>query len=231
MFTGIIECVGWVRAVESKAEDSRLWIDGELPWSEVKLGDSIATNGVCLTAVSLDARGFAADVSAESLRHSNLGALSPGNRVNLERAMLANGRFDGHMVSGHVDGQARLLRRASEGRSTVLWFDAPQSVLRYIAVKGSVCLDGISLTVNKVQGNQFSVNIVPHSSEQTTVAHWAQGQWINIEVDLVARYLERLLSPETGAGCEEQSAQPAEGGINQQWLLEQGFSGHRSRGR
>ncbi len=231
MFTGIIESVGRVRAVERRAADSRLWIDGQLPWSEVKLGDSIATNGVCLTVVDIDSQGFAADVSAESLRHSNLGRLHSGSAVNLERAMPANGRFDGHMVSGHVDAQARLLRIASEGRSRVLWFEVPESLMRYIAVKGSVCLDGISLTVNRVEGAQFNVNIVPHSAEQTTVTRWQQGQWINIEVDLVARYLERLLSPQSGTEDHDQTAGPAEGNMNKQWLLERGFGGHRGRGR
>lgn len=230
MFTGIIESLGRVRAVENRAADSRLWVDGDLPWSEVKLGDSIATNGVCLTVVAMDSRGFAADVSAESLRHSNLGRLKAGAAVNLERAMPASGRFDGHMVSGHVDAQARLLRIASEGRSRVLWFELPASLSPYMAVKGSVCLDGISLTVNQVEEAQFSVNIVPHSAEQTTVAQWQQGQWVNIEVDLVARYLERLLSSDSTGPDHDQTVQPAEGKMNKQWLLERGFGGHRGRG-
>jgi len=194
MFTGIIEAIGAVAKLEQLGADWRLTIDsGDLDLDDVKLGDSIAVNGCCLTVVDLRDSLFAADVSNESMRCTALGEFKTGTRVNLEKAMLANGRLGGHIVSGHVDGVGRLVEAGADGNSEKLVFEAPAAIAKYIAAKGSICIDGTSLTVNDVGGNSFTVNVIPHTQTATVIGDYRVGRQVNLEVDLVARYLERLL--------------------------------------
>ncbi|MBD2857752.1 riboflavin synthase [Spongiibacter sp. KMU-158] len=223
MFTGIIEALGEIAALEPCGGDLRLYIrSGDLPLDGVKLGDSIATNGVCLTAVALPGDGFWADVSRETLNHSGFAQARVGQKVNLERAMAANGRFDGHIVSGHVDGVGVVLDAQKDARSLRLRIDAGQDLARYIAAKGSICVDGVSLTVNRVEGSVFELNIVPHTAEQTIIPEYAAGTRVNLEVDVVARYLERLL---------QAGALGSSGGLSLAKLAENGFVKNSFKGR
>lgn len=194
MFTGIIEATGVVATLASKADGLRIHINsGKLDLSDVKLGDSIAVNGVCLTAVDLPGDGFWADVSSETLQRTSLSGLRVGSGVNLEKAMAVGDRFGGHMVSGHVDGIGQIVSRKDEGRFVRFKVRAPEQLARYIAEKGSITVDGTSLTVNGVEGGDFVLTIVPHTIQETIISEYAVGTRVNLEVDLVARYLERLL--------------------------------------
>jgi riboflavin synthase len=194
MFTGLIEGVGRLAAREVRGGDARLSIDvGTLPFDAVQLGESIAVNGVCLTAVAFDARGFEADASNETLALTTLGGLPIGAALNLERAMRPDDRLGGHLVSGHVDGVGRVLRIEPDARAQRWTFAAPAPLLRYVAQKGSICVDGVSLTVNAVDAHGFEVALVPHTIVHTAFARMAVGDPVNLEVDLVARYVERLL--------------------------------------
>ena len=194
MFTGIINAIGQVQTLKATGGDIRIRIStGELDLSNVALGDSIATNGVCLTVVALPGDGFWADVSRETMQHSSLAQLKSGDRVNLEKALTPSTPMGGHMVSGHVDGVGEIIAHKLDGRSHRYTVQAPSELAHYIAQKGSICLDGISLTVNDVSDNLFYLNIVPHTVGQTTINEWHVGRRINIEVDVVARYLERLI--------------------------------------
>jgi len=198
MFTGLIEGVGRMAARESRGGDARLRIDaGTLPFAGVALGESIAVNGVCLTVVAFDARGFEADASNETLALTTLGALPVGHPLNLERAMRPDDRLGGHLVSGHVDGVGRVLAVEPDARAQRWRFAAPPALLRYVAQKGSICVDGVSLTVNAVDGDGFEVALVPHTVAHTAFGATAVGDAVNLEVDLVARYVERLLSAGT----------------------------------
>jgi riboflavin synthase len=194
MFTGIITATGSISALE-KAEDScRLTISSkEMDFSDLSVGDSVAVSGVCLTAVEFGKKSFVADVSNETLACTNLGRLGIGASVNLEKALRVDDRLGGHIVSGHVDGLAILEAIESDGDSLRLEFSAPKSLAHYIAKKGSVCLDGVSLTVNEVQGEKFYVNIIPHTAGKTGIGGYGIGQEVNLEVDLLSRYLERLM--------------------------------------
>jgi len=203
MFTGIIQCVGHVRAIEPRGGDVRLSIaSGDLDLSDVQLGDSIAVAGCCLTAVALDADGFVADVSNESLSLTTLGKLKPGDGVNLEKALRLADRLGGHLVSGHVDGVGKVVSVRPDGRSQRWTFEVPADLARYIAHKGSVTLDGTSLTVNEVEGARFGVNLIPHTVEHTTFVQRRAGDGVNVEVDVVARYVERLLGAGEGGGID-----------------------------
>ncbi len=217
MFTGIIEAVGTVSALQSRGGDLRVSIrSGQLDLSDVKLGDSIAVNGICLTAVALPGDGFVADVSGETLRRSAFVDLQLGSRVNLEKALTPTTRLGGHMVSGHVDGVGELLSLNNDGRSVRMRIQAPAELAKYIAEKGSITVDGVSLTVNAVDGKRFDLNIVPHTMQETTLVDFAVGQRINLEVDLIARYLERLL-------LGDKAAQGKGDGITMAFLAEHGF--------
>lgn len=194
MFTGIVEALGRIEKLEAVGGDVRLtiataggYLDG------VNLGDSIASNGVCLTAVALPAKAFVADVSVETLDATTARQWQVGTPVNLERALTAHKPLGGHMMSGHVDGVGHLVEKHVDARSWRLSFEAPQAIARYIARKGSIAIDGVSLTVNAVAGSRFEVNIVPHTWENTTLGALVPGSKVNLEVDLIARYLERLL--------------------------------------
>lgn len=195
MFTGIIQAVGQIASVASRAEGIRITVVSDtLDFTDVSAGDSIAVNGVCLTVVGLLDRGFETDVSAETLSCTTIGEQAAGNSVNLEKALLPTTRMGGHLVSGHVDGVATVYACRDVGESRLIEFTLPASLQRYIATKGSVCIDGVSLTVNTVSGNRFSVNIIPHTRQQTIIEHYHPGSHVNIEVDIIARYLERLLT-------------------------------------
>lgn len=193
MFTGIIEAIGEVVSTQTVDGDRRMVFRAPDFFGGVNLGDSIATSGVCLTVVAMTADTFTADVSAETLGATTAGRWQPGQSVNLERALTPAKPLGGHMVSGHVDGVGHLVARHEDARSWRLEFEAPAALRRYIARKGSVCIDGVSLTVNEVSGARFGVNIVPHTARHTTLGERNIGDAINLEVDLIARYLERLL--------------------------------------
>ena len=201
MFTGIIACTGTLSERTQHGDDQTLTIHApDFDFSQTQLGDSIAVNGVCLTAVDLTAQQFSADVSVETLTHTTLGALAIGSRVNLESALTLATPLGGHLVSGHVDGIGELVERHSDARSERLTFRAPRNITRYIATKGSITIDGISLTVNHVDEDMFSVNIVPHTLSRTTLSDYHSGQPVNLEVDLIARYVERLLTNSSDSG-------------------------------
>ncbi|WP_432452308.1 MULTISPECIES: riboflavin synthase [unclassified Agarivorans] len=193
MFTGIIEALGEIKSLEHRQGDVRLRIAcAKLNMEDVCLGDSIAVNGICLTVVEYGGQYFCADVSTETLSLTSLAGCKQGDKVNLEKAMLATSRFGGHIVSGHVDGLAEVLSISPSARAVNIWLQVPKDLARYIAHKGSVTVDGISLTVNEVNQQQLRLTIIPHTAEQTTIANWSVGQKINLEVDVIARYVERL---------------------------------------
>ena len=213
MFTGIIKALGSVAGMEKKGGDLRLAIcsDG-LPWGDYEIGESIAVNGVCLTAVDFVADGFVTDVSVETMDVTALGSLSEGSRVNLEPAISLGERLGGHLVSGHVDCIGIVKTREADARSVRLGIEVPENYKRYIAKKGSVCVDGVSLTVNSVSAARFDVNIIPHTAEVTIIGDYRVGTRVNIEVDLLARYLERLLTAD------------ADNGITKDFLREHGYA-------
>ena len=200
MFTGIIEALGTVAALQPKNGDLRLHIKAPtLDWSDVALGDSIATNGVCLTVVELTGDGYWADVSNESLSFTTIGQWKLGARVNLEKALTPQTRLGGHIVSGHVDGVGEVVSRKPDARSERFTLRAPKNLAKYIAHKGSITVDGTSLTVNAVHGCEFELNIVPHTLEKTVIGGYRTGIQVNLEVDVLARYLERLMLGEKAA--------------------------------
>ncbi|MEC6821842.1 riboflavin synthase [Photobacterium piscicola] len=205
MFTGIIEAVGKISAMTPKGADVSVTVDsGSLDLSDVKLGDSIATNGVCLTVVKLTGKGYVADLSLETLNRTAFVNYKAGQVVNLEKAMLATTRFGGHMVSGHVDAVAEVIERQHIGRAIEFWIKVPPQLAKYISEKGSVAVDGISLTVNAVRGDEFKLTIVPHTAAETTMADFKVGRKINLEVDVIARYLERLMLGDKAAEKQSQ---------------------------
>jgi riboflavin synthase len=193
MFTGIIEALGRIESIESVGGDRRMVFQAPGYLRGTQLGDSIAVNGCCLTAISFSDDGFTADLSAETLNLTTSGRWNVGAKVNLERALTPAKPLGGHMVSGHVDGVGELLERYEDARSTRMRFQVPDALARYIARKGSICIDGVSLTVNDVEGSTFGVNIIPHTLAHTTLGELQPGQAVNLEVDLIARYLERLI--------------------------------------
>ena len=216
MFTGIILAVGKISAIQPRGGDCRLKIDtGKLPLSDAALGDSIAVNGVCLTAVELGNQFFCADVSNETLSRTTLRSATTGTSVNLELALTPTTRLGGHIVSGHVDGIGSVIDKKNDGRSIRFRFKAPDNLAKYIAEKGSICINGISLTVNEVDGAVFSVNIVPHTLKETTLGEAEVGSEVNLEVDLLARYLERLIKGDAAAKCQ--------GNVTEELLQSSGF--------
>lgn len=215
MFTGIVEELGTIRAVRRGAASAVLSIGASEVLSDLKIGDSVAVNGVCLTVTSLDDGGFTADVMHETLGRSSLGALIPGSRVNLERAMPANGRFGGHIVSGHIDGTGKVASVRPDDNA--LWYTiyAAPELLRYIVEKGSITIDGISLTVAAVDETSFSVSLIPHTAAVTTLGKKRAGDTVNLETDIIGKYVEKLLRP-----APEPERQ---GGISWEFLAEHGF--------
>ncbi len=221
MFTGIVEAVGEIVSSARRSGDLRLRIASKgLDLGDVQLGDSIATNGVCLTVVELPGDGFVADVSLETLEYSTLAALQVGASVNLEKALTLATRLGGHMVSGHVDGVGEVLSRQEDARSVRFRLEAPASLAKYISHKGSITVDGVSLTVNAVDGCEFELNIVPHTLSETIMRDYRPGGQVNLEVDVIARYLERLM---LGDGA----AQTSSAGVTMALLAENGFTGRQ----
>lgn len=220
MFTGIIQAVGHIRRRDSRGDDVRMAIDtAGLSLDDVHIGDSIAVNGVCLTAVELGPGLFEADVSSETLSRSSLGRLDIDGRVNLEKALTPSTPLGGHLVSGHVDALGEVLDVRRDGRSWRLAFRVPDRLARYIAEKGSICIDGTSLTVNGVDGASFDVNIVPHTMDATIMGEYRAGRQVNLEVDLIARYLERLMLGDRAA----ESGSGSSSGITREFLSRNGF--------
>ena len=220
MFTGIIQALGSVEQSEAREGDIRLTIDcANLDLSRMQIGDSIAVNGVCLTAIELGERSFGADVSVETMNKTSLGDLAPGSPVNLEPALTLNDALGGHLVSGHVDGLGTMVEMQPDARSIRYRFEVDPALQHYIAAKGSVTVDGTSLTVNSIDGNRFDVNIVPHTQQKTVFQYYQPGSRVNIEVDIIARYLERLLQgrAETSADKDQRLLET---------LIKSGFINH-----
>lgn len=218
MFTGIIESVGRIAALQNLSGDMRVRVEArDLDWRDVQLGDSIATNGVCLTVVTLTAHHFEADMSVETLALTTAKKWSVGMRVNLEKALTPSSRMGGHLVSGHVDGVGEITGRSCDARSERFSVRAPASLAKYIAQKGSITVDGTSLTVNAVDGAVFELNIVPHTLQETIIDDYKVGTRVNLEVDVIARYLERLLMGEKAADTE------AANHLSEAFLAEHGF--------
>ncbi|WP_462146058.1 riboflavin synthase [Pseudoalteromonas gelatinilytica] len=215
MFTGIIEATGKIVELTQKQGDLAIRIQSaNLDMKDVKLGDSIATNGVCLTVVAKHSDGFSADLSNETISLTGFAHYKKGQTVNLEKAMQPISRLGGHLVSGHVDGIATVESISPNARATEYWLSTDSDLMKYIPYKGSVCIDGISLTVNEVEQNRFKLTIVPHTAEQTTIAEFQEGTQVNLEVDQIARYLERLIK-----GAE----QPSRSDISMSLLAQAGF--------
>lgn len=203
MFTGIIEEKGTVERIVHGEKSCRLTIRAERIFDDLRLGDSVAVNGVCLTAAEINSGSFTADVMAETMRRTSLGSLVPGSRVNLERAMQMGGRFGGHIVSGHIDGTGTILSMVREDNAVWVRIAAEESITRYIVEKGSVALDGISLTVAEVQRDEFAVSIIPHTASETTLMERKTGDKINIECDIIGKYVEKLSKPRSGGITED----------------------------
>ena len=217
MFTGIIEEIGTIKSINSNGISSQLCISANKILEDTKIGDSIAVNGVCLTVTSIKSNLFTADVMAETLRRSNLGSLIPQSKVNLERAMPANGRFGGHIVSGHIDGTGTIVETKPEGNAVWIKINCSDNLLKYIIHKGSITIDGISLTVAKVTDSDFSVSIIPHTAANTTLLQKKSGGVVNLENDVVGKYIEKLLSFQK---IDEQKPQSK---ITEEFLRQNGF--------
>ena len=197
MFTGIVEEIGEIAAISNGAKSARLTIKGDMIFSDLKLGDSVSVNGVCLTAAQISGKTFTADVMAETMRRSNLGTLKKGSRVNLERAMAADGRFGGHIVSGHIDGTGIVRSFKREDNAVWLTVTADEKLMRYIIEKGSIAIDGVSLTVARVFKDAFSVSLIPHTTAETILLTKKMGDKVNLECDIVGKYVEKLLGKQS----------------------------------
>lgn len=218
MFTGIIESIGQIKNININGQGARITVAiGKLDMSDVKLGDSIATNGICLTVVAFDQTSFSADVSNETLTRTGFANYQAGQQVNLEKAMLPTTRFGGHIVSGHVDAVAEIIAIENKGNSTDYWLSMSADISGYIAEKGSITIDGVSLTVNSLEQDKFRLTIVPHTAAETIIASYQAGAKVNIEVDVMARYIERLLMKKSSP--EHASAN----GVTHDLLAKSGF--------
>jgi riboflavin synthase len=222
MFTGLIEDLGRVERIQRGSNSFKLKVATHLPHTEICVGDSIAVNGICLTVVSHGPGSFSADVSPETMHASNIGSLGVGDPVNLERALRLGDRLGGHMVSGHIDTTGKVVQRVQDDNAVRFSVEIPGTFMRYVISKGSVAIDGISLTVNSVTDTTFSVAIIPHSLAKTTLQHYGVGSRVNIETDILGRYVEKLFkaapdSPNTVA------ANPDDGGLSMAKLAENGF--------
>lgn len=219
MFTGIIEEIGTIKTVRNGSVSARIGISGSKIFSDLQLGDSVAVNGVCLTAAAIQGNVFEADVMAETLRRSNLGELRSGSRVNLERAMAAGGRFGGHIVSGHIDGTGTITDMRREENAVWVTVKAPASIIRLIVEKGSIAIDGISLTVADLGTDYFKVSVIPHTGEETILLSKKPGDVVNLENDVIGKYVERLMN----FGAEETAPAPRSSGLSLEMLAENGF--------
>ena len=221
MFTGIIEDIGVIQSLQPNGEDIRLTIKtNKLDMSDVALGDSIANNGVCLTVTALGKNSFSADVSHETIKRTGFAQYQAGSKVNLEKALQANGRLGGHIVSGHVDGVGEVLSINTVGRYVEIWVKAPAELAKYLAEKGSITVDGVSLTVNQVDGSQFLLTLIPHSLQETIIGSYQVGTRVNLEVDVIARYLERLI---LGDKAAEAQTERNKKDISMAFLAENGY--------
>jgi len=220
MFTGIIEAMGTIRQVRRAAQGMRLTLHSDVPLLDTRIGDSIAVSGVCLTVVAIDAARFEADVSPESLSRSTLGRARVGERVNLERALRFSGRLDGHLVTGHVDGKGVLYSRRPSGNAMIVEIKIPRELSPYLVEKGSVAVDGISLTVNGCTEEAFEVSIIPHTAKLTTINLKEAGEPVNIETDIIAKYVEHFVSRNQGGKV---SAKGSEGTLTLESLARSGF--------
>lgn len=217
MFTGLIEGTGKLKTLEPRGKDMRLSIQASFDLEGFQTGESVAVDGVCLTAVSWQARAFTVDVSQETLSRSTLGHRSAGDEVNLERALRLGDRLGGHLVNGHVDGKARVMARKQRGDSLVFVFEVVAELGRYIIEKGSVAVNGVSLTVNRCDEQSFDVNIVPHTARWTTIGTWRVGDEVNIEVDIIGKYVERFVR------TMQEGDSPSTGGVDRGFLAKHGF--------
>lgn len=217
MFTGIIEEIGTIKNINTNGVSAQLNIASNIVLEGTKIGDSIAVNGVCLTVTSLTSNSFTADIMAETLRRSNLGNLLPQSKVNLERAMIANGRFGGHIVSGHIDGTGTIIETKPEGNAIWVKIKTSSEILKYIIQKGSITIDGISLTVAKITDQDFSVSIIPHTAENTTLLQKKVGEVVNLENDIVGKYVEKLLS------FQNKNQEKPQSRITEEFLRQNGF--------
>lgn len=225
MFTGIIEEIGSVRRVAAGSRAGSIEIACRVVVCDARVGDSIAVNGVCLTVTSRSASGFSADVMPETLSRSNLGALRPGDRVNLERAMRADGRFGGHIVSGHIDGVGVVSKIAPDANAVRIGVSAPKAICRLVVEKGSIAIDGVSLTVTDAGASSFEVSVIPHTGEETTLLSKRIGDRVNLECDIIGKYVEKLLfvrsEPDGPGAMPENSAEPQ--GVTREFLARCGF--------
>jgi riboflavin synthase len=217
VFTGLIEAIGLVSKIERREESTRIAFSSPWDLTEIKAGDSISVNGACLTVVGADGKIFTADVSNETIARTTLGELKPRDPVNLERPLTPVDRLGGHLVLGHVDGTATITGRREEGHSITITFRASENLLLYIVEKGSVAIDGISLTVNERKGNEFGVTIIPFTSERTIIGRKRVGDKVNVETDIIGKYVQRFLS---GQKREER---PAQSGLDMDFLVKHGF--------
>jgi len=218
MFTGIIEEIGKVRSLKKAGESAQMSVEARTILEDIHEGDSICVSGACLTVVAYDANAFTLDVSPETLSATTLGELKPGDAVNLERAIKAGGRFGGHMVSGHVDGVGTLIRKTAQGNSQVMTFSAPGEILSTSVPKGSMAVDGVSLTINEIGGESFSVSIIPHTARMTTLGVRGIGSRVNLEADLIGKYVRRILNQ------RDEGEKSAHGKIDLGFLSEHGFA-------
>ena len=221
MFTGIIEEIGTIRSLSFAGRSGTIAVKAKKVLEGTRIGDSIAVNGVCLTVTALKPDGFTADVMAETVRRTGLGTLIPGSRVNLERAMAAGGRFGGHIVAGHIDGTGRIESLFREENAVWVTIAAPASILRYIVEKGSIAIDGVSLTVAYVDDRVFKVSVIPHTGGETTLLSHNPGDMVNLENDIVGKYVEKMMGLSPQGGGDE--AAPEEGGLTLEYLREMGF--------
>ena len=215
MFTGIVEEIGKIKSIKNGVKSSILSIQGDRIFEDIHLGDSIAVNGVCLTVISFNNKIFTADVMNETLRRSSLGNLKVGSYVNLERAMSANGRFGGHIVSGHIDGIGKIIKIEKDDNSIWYTIAVKDNLMKYIVEKGSIAIDGISLTIAKVAVNDFSISIIPHTVQETILSHRSVGDIVNIENDVIGKYVEKLIT------CEKNKK--VESNITMDFLIKNGF--------
>ena len=220
MFTGIIEGLGKIRSIHSTGRGQRLAIEADFSLDQTKIGDSIAVNGACLTAVEIDGKRFAADVSPETLQVTTFNKVKVGDPVNLERSLRLSDRIDGHLVAGHIDGTGVIRQSDSSGNAIIITIAAAESLARYMIVKGSVAVDGISLTINNCDSGSFSVSVIPHTAKLTTMGYKGRGDRVNIEVDMIGKYVERFIKgemPESKKTTAERSA------LDRDYLIKTGF--------